>query len=73
MLAVVTLPTLGHAYTAEEQQACSGDAFRLCGAEIPDVDRVTVCMIRNKAQAAKYSSGPIPKPVKLRMRLPADR
>jgi hypothetical protein len=50
MLAVVTLPTLGHAYTAEEQQACSGDAFRLCGAEIPDVDRVTVCMIRNKAQ-----------------------
>jgi hypothetical protein len=50
MLAAVTLPTLGHAYTAEEQQACSGDAFRLCGAEIPDVDRVTVCMIRNKAQ-----------------------
>jgi hypothetical protein len=50
MLAAVTLPTLGQAYTAEEQQACSGDAFRLCSAEIPDVDRVTVCMIRNKAQ-----------------------
>ena len=50
MLAAVTLPSLGHAYTAEEQQACSGDAFRLCSTEIPDVDRVTVCMIRNKAQ-----------------------
>jgi len=50
MLAAVTLPSLGHAYTAEEQQACSDDAFRLCSAEIPDVDRVTVCMIRNKAQ-----------------------
>jgi hypothetical protein len=42
MLAAATLPSLG--------QACSGDAFRLCSAEIPDVDRVTVCMIRNKAQ-----------------------
>lgn len=50
MLAAVTLPCPGHAYTAEEQQACSGDAFRLCSAEIPDVDRVTVCMIRNKAR-----------------------
>jgi hypothetical protein len=44
------LPTAGWAYTQEEQQACSGDAFRLCSAEIPDVDRVTACMIRNKSQ-----------------------
>jgi hypothetical protein len=44
------LSTPGQAYTPEEQQACSGDAFRLCSAEIPDVDRVTVCMIRNKSQ-----------------------
>jgi hypothetical protein len=44
------LPSAGQAYTPEEQQACSGDAFRLCGPEIPDVDRVTVCMIRNKSQ-----------------------
>jgi hypothetical protein len=42
--------TSGQAYTPEEQQACSGDAFRLCGPEIPDVDRVTACMIRNKSQ-----------------------
>ncbi len=44
------LPTAGQAYTQDEQQACTGDAFRLCSAEIPDVDRVTVCMIRNKSQ-----------------------
>jgi len=25
------------AYTPEQQQACSGDAFRLCGPEIPVV------------------------------------
>ena len=43
-------PVAGRAYTAEEQQACSGDAFRLCSAEIPDVDRVTVCMVRNKSR-----------------------
>jgi hypothetical protein len=48
-LAVVA-PTASQAYTPEEQQACSGDAFRLCGPEIPDVDRVTVCMIRHKAE-----------------------
>jgi hypothetical protein len=44
------MPTAGEAYTPEEQQACSDDAFRLCSAEIPDVDRVTVCMVRNKSQ-----------------------
>jgi hypothetical protein len=49
-LAVVMLPRASMAYTAEQQQACSGDAFRLCSSEIPDVDRITVCMIRNKAQ-----------------------
>jgi hypothetical protein len=49
-LALVALPTTGRAYTQEEQQACSGDAFRLCGPEIPDVDRVTACMVRNKDQ-----------------------
>ncbi len=44
------LPTQGNAYTPEQQQACSSDAFRLCGPEIPDVDRVTACMIAKKAQ-----------------------
>ena len=44
------LPTASEAYTPEQQQACSGDAFRLCSSEIPDVDRVTVCMIAKKAQ-----------------------
>jgi hypothetical protein len=49
-LSVLMWPAAGRAYTAEEQQACSGDAFRLCSSEIPDVDRVTVCMIRNKSR-----------------------
>jgi hypothetical protein len=49
-LAVSVWPAASRAYTPEQQQACSGDAFRLCNAEIPDVDRVTVCMIKNKSQ-----------------------
>lgn len=49
-LSASTLPSASQAYTQEEEQACSGDAFRLCGPEIPDVDRVTACMIRNKSQ-----------------------
>jgi hypothetical protein len=49
-LSVSMFSTQGFAYTPEQQQACSGDAFEFCGAEIPDVDRVTVCMIRNKSR-----------------------
>ena len=49
-LAALVVPSAGQAYTPEEEQACSNDAFRLCGPEIPDVDRVTACMIRNKSQ-----------------------
>ncbi len=49
-LSASMLPSASQAYTQEEEQACSGDAFRLCGPEIPDIDRVTACMIRNKSQ-----------------------
>jgi hypothetical protein len=49
-LAVLVLPGAAQAYTPEQEQACTGDAFRLCSAEIPDVDRVTACMVRNRSQ-----------------------
>jgi hypothetical protein len=49
-LACSALPNAGYAYTPEQQQACQGDAFRLCGPEIPDVDRVTACMVQKKSQ-----------------------
>jgi hypothetical protein len=52
-----------HAYTAEQQQLCTDDAFRLCSSEIPDVDRVTACMIKHKAElspACKSVMGPAP-------------
>ncbi len=39
-----------HAYTAEQQQACMPDAFRLCSSEIPDIERVKSCMVHNRSQ-----------------------
>ena len=65
-LACSALPKAGYAYTAEEQQACQGDAFRLCGDAIPDVDRVTACMVQKKSQlspgcAVYFRRGPAPK------------
>ena len=49
-LSVAALPSTGHAYTPEEQAACQPDAFRLCGSEIPDIDRVKACMVAKRAQ-----------------------
>jgi hypothetical protein len=48
-VAAALLASSAQAYTPEQQQACTGDAFRLCGSEIPSIDRVTVCMMRNRA------------------------
>jgi hypothetical protein len=33
--------------TMEQQMACTPDVFRLCGAEIPDVNRITACLRSN--------------------------
>lgn len=65
-LAALLLPGRSEAYTPDQQQACTPDAFRLCGPEIPDVDRITACMIRNKAQLSPacrvfFRGGPEPR------------
>ena len=64
-LAVLVLPGTGHAYTPEQQQACTPDAMNLCGEFIPNVDAITACMIQKKAQlspqcAAFFRRGPEP-------------
>jgi hypothetical protein len=50
MLAFLMSPAASWAYSQDEEAACSGDAFRLCSSEIPDVDRITACMERKKSQ-----------------------
>ena len=49
-LAVAGWPAIGEAYTPEQEQACTSDAFRLCSAQIPNVDAVTQCMVAKKSQ-----------------------
>ena len=41
MSSALIMPTVAWAYTAEQQQACTGDAFRLCSSEIPSIERIT--------------------------------
>jgi hypothetical protein len=36
--------------TWEQQRACTPDVWRLCGAQIPDVDRIVACLRRNTPQ-----------------------
>jgi len=36
--------------TMEQQMACTPDVFRLCGAQIPDVNRIVACLQQNAPQ-----------------------
>jgi hypothetical protein len=49
-LAALAQPGAGHAYTPEQEQACTPDAMRLCSEFIPNVDAITACMVQKKAQ-----------------------
>jgi hypothetical protein len=42
----------GLAFSSEAQQMCTGDAMRLCSSEIPNVSRITACMIRKRSQVS---------------------
>jgi hypothetical protein len=37
------------AFSAEAQQMCTGDAFRLCSSEIPNIPKITACMIKHRS------------------------
>ena len=39
----------GPAFASEAQQMCTGDALRLCGHEVPNVQRITACMVKQRA------------------------
>jgi len=41
--------TSSFAYTAEAQAMCTSDAFRLCSSEIPNIPKITACMIKHRA------------------------
>ena len=42
--------TSGFAFSSEAQQQCTGDAFRLCSSEIPNIPKITACMYKHRAE-----------------------
>jgi hypothetical protein len=38
------------AFSAEAQQMCTGDAFRLCSSDIPNIPAITACMFKHRAE-----------------------
>jgi hypothetical protein len=47
--ALASMPGASFAFTAEAQQMCTGDAFRLCSSEIPNIPKITACMIKHRS------------------------
>ena len=41
--------TSSFAFSAEAQSMCSGDAFRLCSSEIPNIPAITACMVSKRS------------------------
>jgi hypothetical protein len=37
------------AFSSEAQQMCTGDAFRLCSSDIPNIPAITACMYKHRA------------------------
>ena len=50
--AVLSVPAAAQG-TPEQRAACQDDAQRLCGQFIPDVDRITACMIANRRSVSR--------------------
>ena len=44
------LSTQSFAFSAEAQSMCTGDAFRLCSSEIPNIPGITACMFKHRAE-----------------------
>ncbi len=41
--------TSSFAFSAEARQMCTGDAFRLCSSDIPNIPAITACMISKRS------------------------
>jgi hypothetical protein len=47
-------PSASRAFTQEDaRRLCTPDVLRLCSSEIPDVERITACMRRQRANLSE--------------------
>jgi hypothetical protein len=42
--------TASFAFSSEAQAQCTGDAFRLCSDEIPNIPKITACMFKHRSE-----------------------
>jgi hypothetical protein len=47
LVAVIASDASADSGTAEQRWACEHDALAFCSREIPDVERITACMVNN--------------------------
>jgi hypothetical protein len=66
VLAIATISSLyasqSFAYTAEQERMCTGDAFKFCSSEIPNISAVTACMYKHKAELSSGCRAVMDKP-----------
>ena len=48
LMAVLAPAPVAAQGSPEQRAACEGDAMRLCGAHVPDIQKITSCMSRNR-------------------------
>ena len=53
----IVLSASAFAQTAEEQNLCMNDAFRVCSHTIPDRTRTIACMVANKSRLSAGCQG----------------
>ena len=41
--------TSSYAFSEDARSQCTGDAFRLCSSEIPNIPKITACMVKNRS------------------------
>ena len=51
MLLAVSVPAM--AQSQDDQQACEGDVYALCGDKIPDQDEIVVCLRKHWRKVSK--------------------
>lgn len=53
--------------TPQQQSACMGDAFRFCGADIPDVSKIEACLSQNRSDLTPACAAEFPPQGKTRL------
>jgi hypothetical protein len=60
---MIMAPLPAVAYTQSDADACTPDAMRLCQHAIPDPDRVTQCLVKNKQDLSPACKSVFSRPV----------